>query len=66
MSPQDVRFAVFTKPWPVDSIEELADRVLGPGLRRGGGARSARASRSSRTTRRKGYLSLSNGLLTGS
>ncbi len=32
MSPQDVRFAVFTKPWPGDSIEELADRVLGLGF----------------------------------
>jgi sugar phosphate isomerase/epimerase len=27
MPSQDVRFAVFTKPWPADSIEELADRV---------------------------------------
>ena len=32
MSSQDVRFAVFTKPWPGDSIEELADRVLGLGF----------------------------------
>ncbi len=32
MPPQDVRFAVFTKPWPEDSIEELADRVRGLGF----------------------------------
>ncbi len=32
MSSQDVRFAVFTKPWPGDSIEELAERVLGLGF----------------------------------
>jgi sugar phosphate isomerase/epimerase len=32
MPPQDVRFAVFTKPWPAGSIEELADRVRGLGF----------------------------------
>ncbi len=32
MAPQDVRFAVFTKPWPHDSVEELADRVVGLGF----------------------------------
>src|ERR1700729_643696 len=32
MAAQDVRFAVFTKPWPLDSIEELADRVAGLGF----------------------------------
>lgn len=32
MPPQDVRFAVFTKPWPADSIEELAERVQGLGF----------------------------------
>jgi sugar phosphate isomerase/epimerase len=26
--PQEIPFAVFTKPWPNDSIEELADRAL--------------------------------------
>lgn len=32
MSPQEVRFAVFTKPWPNDSTEQLADRVMGLGF----------------------------------
>ena len=32
MPPEDIRFAVFTKPWPLDSVEELADRVLDLGF----------------------------------
>lgn len=32
MPPHGVSFAVFTKPWPDDSIEELADRVMGLGF----------------------------------
>ena len=32
MPPKEVRFAVFTKPWPDDSIEDLADRVLDLGF----------------------------------
>jgi sugar phosphate isomerase/epimerase len=32
MPPRQIRFAVFTKPWPDDSIDQLADRVLSMGF----------------------------------